>query len=79
VFTHPEGTGKPLDATYASKAFSYALEAAGVPHRRVRDLRHTYAFNAAKAGIPLTSLREWLGHADHATTSIYARYCPTEG
>lgn len=79
VFTHPDGTGKPLDPSYVSKAFSAALKTAGAPHRRFHDLRHTYAVHAAKAGIPLTDLREWLGHADLATTSIYARYCPREG
>jgi integrase len=79
VFTHPEGTGKPLDASYVSKAFSAALKSAGAPARRFHDLRHSYAVHAAKAGIPLTDLREWLGHADLATTSIYARYCPREG
>jgi integrase len=79
VFAHPEGTGKPLDASYVSKAFSVALKAAGAPPRRFHDLRHTYAVHAAKAGIPLTDLREWLGHADLTTTSIYARYCPREG
>ncbi len=79
MFTHPDGTGKPLDASYVSKAFSAALTAAGAPPRRFHDLRHTYAVHAAKAGIPLTDLREWLGHADLATTSIYARYCPREG
>jgi integrase len=79
VFTHPEGTGKPLDPSYVSTAFSEALTAAAAPPRRFHDLRHTYAVHAAKAGIPLTDLREWLGHADLATTSIYARYCPREG
>jgi integrase len=79
VFTHPDGTGKPLDASYVSKAFTKALKAAGAPTRRFHDLRHSYAVHAAKAGIPLTDLREWLGHADLATTSIYARYCPREG
>ena len=79
VFTHPQGTGGPLDASYASKSFSRALREAGAPPRRFHDLRHTYAVHAAKAGIPLTDLREWLGHADLATTSIYARYCPREG
>jgi integrase len=79
VFTHPRGQGGPLDATYVTKAFSRALAEAGAPPRRFHDLRHTYAVHAAKAGIPLTDLREWLGHADLATTSIYARYSPREG
>jgi len=79
VFAHSEGTGRPLDDSYVSKAFTAALRSAGAPHRRFHDLRHTYAVHAAKAGIPLTDLREWLGHADLATTSIYARYCPREG
>jgi integrase len=79
VFTHPEGAGKPLDESYVSKTFTDTLKAAGAPQRRFHDLRHTYAVHAAKAGIPITDLREWLGHADLATTSIYARYCPREG
>lgn len=79
VFTHPEGRGGPLDPSYVSKAFARALKSAGAPPRRFHDLRHTYAVHTAKAGIPLTALREWLGHADLATTSIYARYAPSAG
>lgn len=79
VFTHPDGTGRPLDASYVSKAFAAALAAAGVAPHRFHDTRHTYAVRAAQAGIPLTDLQEYLGHADISTTGIYARYAPRDG
>ena len=36
-------------------------------------LRHTFAVNAVRAGIPLNVLQAWLGHSSIFTTSIYTQ------
>ena len=79
IFTHPEGTGKPLDPSYVSRAFAAAIKAAGLPPRRFHDLRHTFAIRAAQTGIPLTDVQAYLGHADISTTGRYARYVERPG
>jgi len=79
VFTHPSGTGVPLDGSAVSKAFKRALRRAGVRSVRFHDLRHT--FGTMMAGNPRVSmwtLQAWLGHSDPATTAIYAHFAPSE-
>ncbi|MGA9286000.1 MAG: tyrosine-type recombinase/integrase [Solirubrobacteraceae bacterium] len=44
--------------------------------RTADDLRHTFGTRAAAAGVPMRTLQEWMGHADHTTTLIYADYSP---
>jgi integrase len=39
---------------------------------RLHDLRHYHGTELADAGIPLTAVRDRLGHTSLATTSIYA-------
>lgn len=41
-------------------------------HATPRGLRHGYGVAAVSAGVPLSLLQRWLGHADIATTAIYA-------
>ncbi len=41
-------------------------------HRSPKGLRHAYGVNAISKGIPINMLQKWMGHADIATTSIYA-------
>jgi integrase len=37
-----------------------------------KGLRHGFAIAALEAGVPLNLVQRWLGHADMATTAIYA-------
>lgn len=49
------------------------------PHevgRAYHLFRHDFGVRAAKAGVPLTELKNWMGHVDIATTMIYAAYSP---
>ncbi|QJU56998.1 site-specific integrase [Sphingomonas sp. AP4-R1] len=41
-------------------------------HATPKGLRHGYGVAAISAGIPLNLVQSWLGHADIATTAIYA-------
>jgi integrase len=78
VFTHPSGTGLPLDGSAASKAFKRALKRAGVRSVRFHDLRHTFGtMMAANPNVSMRTLQGWLGHSDPATTAIYAHFAPS--
>jgi integrase len=50
------------------------MEAAGIQgmHATPRGLRHGFGIRAVGAGVPLNLTQKWLGHADIATTAIYA-------
>ena len=41
-------------------------------------MRHCFGTRMAAVGVPMRTLQEWLGHADFATTLIYADYSPDE-
>jgi integrase len=75
VFCHPE-TGGPYDASKLRKRFKRAVERAGVRPVRFHDLRHTFGTQMAAVGTPMRTLQEWMGHADFATTLIYADFAP---
>ncbi len=48
--------------------------AAGIedgPHRCPKGLRHGFGINAILKGVPVTSLRKWMGHAMLENTAIY--------
>lgn len=63
----------PLGITYATLRtyFEAARKAAGMPHIRFHDLRHTAASWWAQAGANLAIIRDLLGHANLAVTSRY--------
>jgi len=56
------------------KRIKEVLAAAGVagPHASPKGLRHGFAIAAIQSGVPLNLVQRWLGHADIATTAIYA-------
>ena len=37
-----------------------------------KGLRHSFAVHALRCGVPLNLVQRWLGHANIATTTIYA-------
>jgi integrase len=76
AFAHPV-TGGVLAKSNISRRMHVALKAAGLDGtHRFHDLRHTFGTRAAAAGVPMRTLQEWMGHADHTTTLIYADYSP---
>jgi integrase len=61
VFCSPSGA--PTHPDRFSQVFNKLVARAGVPRRRLHDLRHTHATLLLKAGIPVKVVSERLGHA----------------
>ncbi len=64
--------GEPWRPDRLTLAFERARKRAKHPTVRFHDLRHFHATELAEAGVPLTVVRDRLGHRDIATTGIYA-------
>ena len=61
--------GRPLRPDYISQEFPRVCQAAGLPHIRFHDLRHSAATLLLKEGFSLKQIQEWLGHANITTTA----------
>lgn len=71
VFTNELG-GVLLQNTLL-KAFKKVLNKAGIPERKIHDLRHTFATMSLSNGDDIKTVQENLGHATAAfTLSVYA-------
>jgi integrase len=68
--------GRHVDGNDLRLRFYKALESAGLRRIRIHDLRHTFGTVCAAKGIPLTTIKEWMGHADLSTTEIYTAFYP---
>lgn len=93
VFANPK-TGKSFESSAILKRFQKAILRADVgefdyereregevkkwPLTVFHDLRHSFATTCAMAGVPLPTLKVWMGHSRIQTTMIYAHYMPTE-
>ena len=76
MFPDPH-TGGPLDKAGVLRHYRRALKAAGLDtSHRFHDLRHTFGTQMAKAGTPMRTLQEWMGHRDIKTTERYVDYAP---
>jgi len=64
-----------VDGSALRRRYKFALERAGLRSLRFHDLRHTFGTRAiGKADI--LRVKEWMGHADVATTMRYLHYVP---
>lgn len=63
--------GARLHAAYFKKATRWAATGRG---RRLHDLRHTAACLWLSAGVPISTVKAWLGHSSLQTTQIYVHY-----
>ena len=68
---------KPLwvwSRTHAYRLVKQVMKEAGIEGTQAspKGLRHSFGVLAVQKGIPLNLLQRWLGHADMATTAIYA-------
>ena len=69
--TDPAGR-YPWHPDAATATFRHVRAPSGVSGVRLHDLRHYHGTMLADLGVPLTSLRDRLGHRDLQTTNIYA-------
>ena len=64
--------GKPMYSSTVREALKDAGERAGIAKRiHPHGLRHTFASDCAREGVPLPFIQMMLGHKDLATTSRY--------
>lgn len=75
VFTMPDG--RPVAPSYASKAFTRQVAAAGVPAITLHGLRHTAATLLLRDGASVHLVARMLGHRDPSITlTVYAHAIP---
>lgn len=66
--------GKPV--VQINYAFRQACNKAGIEDFRIHDLRHTFASWLVSEGVPLSELRDLLGHSSIVQTERYAHLSP---
>jgi integrase len=86
LFPTPKIRGLQLDwdtpiepHNFYANTFTPAVRAAGLPHTRLHDLRHTFATLQLRNGPPdhYLQVSRWLGHADPGVTlRVYAHVIP---
>jgi integrase len=59
----PNSSGRYLRADKVLRAFKAVLRSAGLPERRLHDLRHTYATDLYAADVHPRLVHELLGHS----------------
>jgi integrase len=75
---HTKADGGPVHPDYVAGAWRRHLKATGLPVIRFHDLRHTFATNALRAGVPAKVVSDILGHATVAfTLDTYTHAVPS--
>jgi len=67
-FVFCSGTGRPKDPANIRRTLSVTLKRAGLKHRGVHALRHTFATNLIRAGVDARTVGELIGHSKVAFT-----------
>ena len=65
----PNTTGGPLYPSYVTRTMQMLLGRAGLPRRRMYDLRHTGASMLLAMGVDIRVIQQVLGHADYRITA----------
>jgi len=64
--------GRPLSKGTAQNIYYRAVRAAKIKRKAgIHTLRHSYATHLLEAGVPVTHVQQWLGHASLITTVRY--------
>ncbi len=71
----------PVERTTAWRWVCRIMKEAGIegPQAAPRGLRHGFAVDSIKSGIPVETLQHWMGHKDLETTKIYAEFIRNPG
>jgi site-specific recombinase XerD len=64
--------GRRYNADYISHKFKNAAVKSGFVKMHYHNLRHSFASNMVKHGVPIFSVKELLGHKAVQTTMIYS-------
>ncbi len=72
----PAWDGAHLNYQELSVTYKAAQRRAKLAPIRFHDLRHTFGTMCAQAGMPLTTIQAFMGHASVTTTMIYAHFTP---
>ncbi len=73
VFCKPGSSKLPYTNDYLSKIFKRAVRKTDLDQSiHLHSLRHSFASNLVKNGVPLYHLKELLGHSSIAVTEIYS-------
>lgn len=66
-----QGRTSAMAQTWLADKIREGCKRAGVEPFDPHDLRRTFATNCVRSGVPLTVVRDWLGHRDVQTTERY--------
>jgi len=76
----PGAAGCYLDASALYRRYKASLKRAGLRSLRFHDLRHTFGTQViGNPDVSILQLKEWMGHADIATTMKYLHFAPRAG
>lgn len=62
-----------VDSNSITRAFSRVRNDLGLSYFNVHSLRHSFATYCLKDDVPVTTVKEFLGHTNIRTTMIYAK------
>lgn len=73
-----QADGNPVGVPTLQSWLEVACKRAGLPpSRNLHKLRHTFCSHLAMGGVPVTTIKEWAGHASLATTMRYMHLSPS--
>jgi len=79
AWRHPGERGRHAGKNVLHAALRAACLTTKVPRFGLHDLRRAFATQAVRAGVPLTVVRDWLGHRLVATTERYVGRYRSDG